>query len=396
MIVVERRSAVALETSYANAALIAPGLSAPSISPKNVGTLLRSLAGKPGQLGLDRASLTDLCRWSWRALPYLSSRTFHAGLQANLHLVRFNQRIMQRFTTEHPAVDFCASSNGVLSVFTRSRSFRNAVESDRVYRKAGLRHRVLDASEIPVFEPALQPVAHKLQGAIHHEPSSSGDAHLFCRALESECVKQNVEFRFDTRVKALERPGGDVKGVVTDTDCISADVTVVAAASESAALVNEAGVSLPLIPIKGYSLTLNLSETDAIPKHPVISPEDHVVFAALGNRLRVAGAVDFHGLNTVVGARRTEWLKRRVERFFPRIGHHLAKPPLNPWAGLRPVSCDGVPVIGKTRIRNLFINSGHGALGWSMAAGSGSLLADLVDDKPPSIDATPYSPQRFE
>jgi D-amino-acid dehydrogenase len=226
-------------------------------------------------------------------------------------------------------------------------------------------------------------VAGKFVGGLRLPGDETGDAHLFTQRLAMLAAAAGVTFRQGVTVKALRTEAGAVTGAVTDGGEISAEATVVAMGSYSTALLAPLGVALPVYPVKGYSLTLPVTEEAAAPVSTVMDETYKVAITRLGDRIRVGGTAELAGFSLALRGPRRATLAHSVGDLFPR-GGDLSRASF--WTGLRPMTPDGTPVIGPTRYRNLFLNTGHGTLGWTMACGSGRLIADLVTGRRPEIE----------
>jgi D-amino-acid dehydrogenase len=245
------------------------------------------------------------------------------------------------------------------------------------------------------MEPALAPIAQDLVGAIHYPDDEHGDAFRFCDGLATAAQERGVRFVYGVNVTHLQREGRRVTGVGSATQSWKADAVVVAAGSYSPQLVESLDISVPVQPVKGYSITVPLDAATPAPRIPILDDELHAVAVPLANRMRVAGTAEFTGFDRAVTPARIENLRYLLARTYPRIAKASSPERTSPWAGLRPMSCDGVPIIGGTALENLFLNTGHGPLGWTMCVGSGRALADLMTGRAPEIDLAPYSLRRF-
>jgi D-amino-acid dehydrogenase len=265
----------------------------------------------------------------------------------------------------------------------------------REFEQAGVRLEVLDGAGVVAREPALEPVVDRITGGIYFPDDESGDAHQFCQALAALAAAEGVEFRYGIEVRRLACRNGDVEWLETSDGRMDSDAFVLAAGSYSPLLARDAGLDLPVRPVKGYSLTFDASGWDCRPAVPIIDDDIHLAFTPLGARLRIAGTAEFAGYDPQPREARLRHMRRLAAETFPRHADAIRSMPGEGWAGLRPYCCDGVPIIGPTPCHNLFLNTGHGHLGWSMAVGSGRLLADLMSEARPEIDPSPYALSRF-
>jgi D-amino-acid dehydrogenase len=258
----------------------------------------------------------------------------------------------------------------------------------------GLGFRRLSTAEAIELEPVLAPIANRLSGALHYEADETGDAYRFCIALADFARQQGVEFRFRTEVSSLELRSGQVMAAVSARERFVADRYVVAAGSYSTPLLQRAGVRLPVRPVKGYSITIERSSGEHLLRVPIFDDHLHAVVVPLeGGVIRIAGTAEFTGYDLAPSPARIRYLLGLLKEVLPRTSFEPGA--ARPWCGLRAMSADGVPIIGPTRISNLLVNTGHGHLGWTLAAGSAQLLTDVICGDSPSVDAALYALARF-
>jgi D-amino-acid dehydrogenase len=254
----------------------------------------------------------------------------------------------------------------------------------------GMKSVKVDPDEIVVLEPLLKDVAHKLIGGIWFPDDASGDAHLFCRELAREIVAGGGEIDAGLRVTNLVLQNVQLRGVDTNRGRIDARRVVIAAGVHSPALLRSVGRSIGVKPAKGYSLTFDCKDLSNLPGVAIQDDDSHAVISRFGNRIRVVGTAEFAGFDTSIGKSRIDYLYGVLESLLPELASRVDRAAAVPWAGLRPMSNDGRPFIGPGNIKGLYINTGHGALGWTMAMGSAHLLADQILDRPTEIDGSPF------
>ena len=264
--------------------------------------------------------------------------------------------------------------------------------SERLLRPEGLKFRALSREESVELEPALVPIGDQLIGAIHNCDDETGDAHRFCTAIAEMEGQRGVELLYRLTASGFGTQAGAISSVITNEGELTADQYVVAAGSYSTLLLTPLGIRLPVRPAKGYSVTFERPTEDTL-TIPVVDDDMHAVVVPVGNAIRVAGTAEFTGFDLTLRSERVSNLVNLAQRILPSAG--LDSTTARAWCGLRPLSPDGVPILGRTRIRNLWVSTGHGPLGWTMAAGSGELLADLISGESPKVDPAPYDPNRF-
>ncbi|HEX6141900.1 MAG TPA: FAD-dependent oxidoreductase, partial [Geminicoccaceae bacterium] len=251
----------------------------------------------------------------------------------------------------------------------------------------GVAHRSLDVDRVIELEPALEPVRGELAGGIHFPDDESGDCGLFTRELaEVAAARHGVAFRFGTTVERLGRDDGRITAAHTSDGRIEADAFVLACGSYSPPLARGAGLTLPIYPVKGYSLTVPLDGWNAAPRMPVSDEALKMGVVPLGDRLRLAGSAEFAGHDAVPDPRRARYIWNSALKVYPALRDHADPAAIEPWSGLRPMTPEGVPILGATPVANLFLNTGHGHLGWTMACGSAEVLAAVIGGRTPPVE----------
>lgn len=390
--VIDRAEGPGLETSFANGAMLTPSMPEPWNAPGCWRVLLGSLGRSDAPLQLHLRSLPALASWGVRFLRNSRAAPFERNTLSNLRLALYSSQVLNSLRQE-TGVEYGRRALGSLRVF------RDATALDRAYAAAGrlsahgLSIRRLSSEEAAELEPALNPIAKQLIGALHYAGDETGDAHRFCVALADQARKRGVEFLFRTAVSTLELTSNEMTAVMSDWGRHVADRYLVAAGSYSTALLRRAGIHLPVQPAKGYSVTFNQLPGVQPLRVPVVDDDLHAVVVPLENAIRVAGTAEFAGYDLSLPSARIRNLLGLLQRLLPQQHFNAAAARL--WCGLRAMSADGVPIIGPTPVSNLFVNTGHGHLGWTMAAGSAQLLSDLMSGISLAIDPAPYALSRF-
>ena len=388
--VVEREKGPGLQTSFANGALVSPSMPEPWNTPGCWRLLLVSLARSDTPLQLRLGALPDLTGWGIQFLRNSSRERYRANTLRNVRLAQFSLSVLQNLRRD-THIEYGATARGSLKLFRSDRTLNDALrEADRLLAE-GLKLRRLSRAETIELEPALIPIGDQLAGAIHYATDETGDAHRFCEVLAEVARQSGVNFAFGTSVSRLEISSGRIAAVQTDKGRLIAEQYVVAAGSYSTPLLREAGLELPVRPAKGYSVTFDGSASALT--IPIVDDDVHAAIVPVGNATRVAGTAEFAGFDLTLRPERIRNLTNLAQKILPRAGLDAAT--ARPWCGLRPMSADGVPIIGATPLANLWLNTGHGHLGWTMAAGSGQLLAELLSGETPGLDPQPYSLARF-
>lgn len=398
--VVERQDGAALETSFANAGYLQMSVPSPWNAPGVGKLLLQSwLAGlrsgsEEAPLLLRTRALPGLVGWGLKFLANANRKSYLSATLKNLRLAAYTRDVMASLR-ELEELSYSEAFTGAIILFRTPESLTDYTELAEYFGEHGAAYRSLDRDEIVDLEPALLPVADQLLGGMHHPDDEAGDACAFCRQMASITQERGVKFEYDATVKELRasRNGFDL---ICDQGDLSADAVVVAAGSYSGALTGPLGVNLPVAPVKGYSISIPMNGWQNRPKHVIGDMVLNAGINPLGDILRVAGTAEFTGYDLRISDGRVRNLVSLVEQVFPDFAATMNRSAINPWAGLRPMSVDGVPVVGATPVRNLFVNTGHGALGWTHAAGSAKALADLIVGSKPGLDLGNYSIRRFD
>jgi D-amino-acid dehydrogenase len=279
-------------------------------------------------------------------------------------------------------IEYHGLQRGILHFCTDVGEFEAMARHAEAMTRRGAACSVLDGRDCMALEPALRQSQVPIAGGVYAPSDESGDARLFTEALAAMAASRGVAFRYRASVGALQVEAGRVRGVrLADGEAIAADATVVALGSYSPRLLAPLGIRLPVFPLKGYSITVPLSADGAEAPTVSLTDEAHkIVITRLGNRLRAAGTAELAGYDSTVNRRRCEAIAHRVRTLFPAL---TLEAELEYWAGLRPATPSNVPIVGRTRVENLFVNTGHGTLGWTLACGSGRALAALMSGHAP-------------
>lgn len=381
--VIDREGAAAMETSFANGAQISASHAEPWANPATPKQVLTWL-GREDSPMLFRLR-ADPHQWAW-GLAFLreclpSRSLANAAQIAAINRFSLAQLIALRADT---GIQYEQQTRGILRIYEGRQALDEAIAAASLEKLHGIDLRVLTAAECVELEPALADRAGHIAGGVHAPADESGDAHKFTQALARLAAARGVQFRYGSSVTRIETGGGRVARVHLDTgEAFEADAYVVALGSYSPLLLRPIGISIPVYPLKGYSITLALAEGDVAPRISLSDSAHKLVMSRLGNRLRVAGTAELAGYDNAVNEVRCRAIVRRTFELFPRAGR---PEDAQFWAGLRPATPGGVPCIGRTRYPNLLLNTGHGTLGWTMACGSGAAIADIVSGRKPELD----------
>ncbi len=371
---IERRPEPGLETSFANGGQISAGHAEPWARPSVLPKVLRWLGREDAPL-LFRPR-ADWAQWAWGlrfVLECLPGR-FERNCRALAGLAAYSRDCL-RSLRERTGIHYDELSRGILHFVTDRRD----LEALAAHPDAK------SAAECLTIEPALQHSEVPILGGVYAPGDESGDAFKFTTVLARLARDRGVLFQTNTTVNGFNVTGGRVDSLHLDKESIQADAYVVSLGSYSPLLLAPLGIHIPVYPLKGYSITLPLgpAEQAAAPSVSLTDEAHKIVISRLGNRLRAAGTAELTGYDTSVNVARCAAIVRRMRQLFPQLGAVTA---VENWAGLRPATPDNIPVIGKTKLENLYLNTGHGTLGWTLACGSGKALADLISGRQPEVE----------
>ena len=390
--VIDRQAAPGAETSFANGGQISVSHAEPWANPGAPLKLLQWLGREDAPL-LFRLR-ADMRQWLW-GLQFLRectpARTRH-NIEQIVRLGTYSRSVLQQLRAD-TGIEYDQRTQGILHFYTDQKEFDGTLGPAEQMRQLGCERRVISADEAVRIEPALAHIRPQLAGATFTAEDESGDANVFTRELARLCAEAGVEFRMGCHVQALREVGGRIDHVeVTNEEGrferIQGAHYVLALGSFSPLLARPLGMRLPIYPAKGYSVTLPVRDAARAPQVSLTDDGFKLVFSRYtsergGDRMRVAGTAEFNGYDRHLNPVRCEAIVRRVEQLFPGAGDTAQA---QFWSGLRPATPSNVPLIGQTKIANLFLNTGHGTLGWTHACGSGKALADIVSGRVPEVD----------
>lgn len=381
---VDRHAEAGMETSFANGGQVTAGHAEPWASPSVLPKVLRWLGREEAPL-LFRPR-ADLQQWLWAlrfAAACLPGR-FERNTRQLAGLARYSRACLAELRSE-TGIEYDRVARGILHFCTEQAEFEALARHATRMRSLGIEREIKSAAQCHDIEPTLRASRARVVGGVYSPQDESGDAHAFTLGLARLAERKGVRFLRGTTVDSLHTEGERVRAVRAGAEALPAEAFVVSLGSYSARLLAPLGISIPVYPLKGYSVTLALPPEIAA-HAPTVSLTDEahkLVISRFGARLRCAGTAELTGYDTSINQRRCEAIVRRLRVLFPAL-ERAGEAEL--WAGLRPATPGNVPVIGRTRLRNLYLNTGHGTLGWTLAAGSGRALADLVAGRRPDVD----------
>lgn len=392
VVVVDRQRGVAEETSFANAGQVSPGYSTPWAAPGIPLKALKWLFQRHSPLRIRPDGSLRQLRWLSQMLAQCTSSHYAQNKQRMMRLAEYSRDVLRELR-EEAQLSYEQRSLGTLQLFRTQAQLDAAARDVAVLRELGVPFELLGRNELARAEPALARVRERLSGGLRLPNDETGDCHLFTRQLAERAAMLGVQFRFDTAIDGLEVEGDRFMAVrLASGERLEADRCVVALGSHTPALLKPLGIDVPVYPVKGYSLTLELRDETAAPVSTVLDETYKIAVTRFDRRIRIGGMAELAGFDLALRPGRRKTLEMVVNDLFPGAGE-LSTGKF--WTGLRPMTPDSTPIVGATHVQRLFLNTGHGTLGWTMAAGSGRLIADLVTGRTPEIDPDGLGIERY-
>ena len=389
--VVDRQSGPALETSFGNAGEVSPGYSSPWAGPGVPIKAIKWMLMQHSPLVI--WPILDPAMWRWGAmmLANCTAKAYALNKSRMVPIAEYSRDCLKALRVE-TGIQYDARAQGTLQLFRTQKQLDSIGGDVAVLRQYGVPFEVLDRAGFCQVEPALKLTQEKFVGALRLPGDETGDCFKFTCRLAEMATALGVKFRWNTRIQSLQVGGGAITGVFTDAGLLTADRVVVALGSHSPGLLAPVGVRIPVYPVKGYSITVPITDPQYAPESTIMDETHKVAVTRLGDRIRVGGTAELAGYSLNLREARRETLNHVVTDLFPR-GGDISQASF--WCGLRPMTPDGTPIIGKTPVENLLLATGHGTLGWTMAAGTGRVIADIVSGKPPDIDIAGLGMARY-
>lgn len=388
--VLDRQSGPAKETSFANAGQISPGYSTPWAAPGIPFKAMKWMFQHHAPLAIQLDGSLNQLNWMAQMLKNCNPDSYSRNKERMMRVAEYSRDCLKNLRQD-TGIHYENRAKGTLQVFRKAEQM-DAVQRDiEVLKECGVEHELLDAANLARVEPALGHVQDKLVGGLHLPNDETGDCFLFTNALAKLAADLGVEFKFNQDVQGLVVEGNEIKGVRVNDQVLSADRYVLAFGSYSRDFLKPLQLNLPVYPVKGYSLTIPIVDPAFAPQSTVLDETYKIAITRFDQRIRVGGMAELSGFNMGLKESRRATLEMVTKDLFP--GGDLAKADF--WTGLRPMTPDSTPIIGATQYKNLFLNTGHGTLGWTMACGSGKLISDIVLNHQPEISTEGLSIQRY-
>lgn len=381
VVLIDRQPVVAGETSWGNAGMVAPGHSFVWSSPKAPLTLLKSLVLKDQALRFKFSADPKLYSWSWLFLLECTSEKARRNTLLKHRLAAYSQSVLQDVLREED-VNYDRNDRGILYFHRSQEALDRGIAQMKLLESDGQEIKVLNRNQVVALDPSLAMAKDGIVGAIHCPTDETGDPAKFTRALAINIEARGGQILTQTTIREFDIAGDEVVGIHTDQGRITGDAYVLALGSYSPILAGKIGIRLPIYPVKGYSLTVPIEDHRQPPNVAAVDEHNLVAFSRFGDRIRVTATAEFAGYDTSHKPADFAFMKRVTQELYPDGGNY-AKAEM--WAGLRPMTPNNLPFLGRKKYRNFFLNTGHGHIGWTMSHGSARITADLISGRTPAI-----------
>ena len=389
--VLERQPAAALETSYGNAGEVSPGYSAPWAGPGVPLKAIKWLLMQHRPLVIRPHLDLEFIRWGLAMLRNCTAARYEVNKGRMVRLAEYSRDCLRELRAQ-TGIRYDERMQGTLQLFRTQAQLDGTAADIAILQRYGVRFDLLDMDGCIRHEPALARVRDKFLGGLLLPGDETGDCFKFTQRLAALAAQGGVQFRYGTQIKRLLVAGKQIDGVATDAGTLKADAYLVALGSYSPLLLKPVGIRIPVYPVKGYSITVPITDAAGAPESTVMDETHKVAVTRLGDRIRVGGTAELAGYTLKLHDARRHTLEHVVTDLFPN-GGDVSRAEF--WCGLRPMTPDGTPVVGATRLPNLYLATGHCTLGWTMAAGTGRVMADVVSGRKPQIDLAGLTVDRY-
>lgn len=389
--VIDRQPGPAMETSFANAGQISPGYASPWAAPGVPLKAIKWLCSRHAPLAIKPTADIQQYLWMIQMVRNCTAERYAISKERMVRLSEYSRDCLDELRLE-TGIRYEDRQLGTTQVFRTQQQLDAAVKDTAVLERSGVAYELLDREGIARVEPALELVKHKLWGALRLPNDQTGDCYLFTHQLAEHARALGVDFRFGRTIERLHSDGERVSSVQVDNEHLIADLYVMALGSFTPSLLAPLGIKAPVYPLKGYSLTVPVRDELMAPRSTILDEEYKVALTRFDKRIRVGGMAEVSGFDLTLNSMRRKTLEMIVDDLYP-MGGYLDQSSF--WTGLRPATPDGTPIVGETRMSNLYLNTGHGTLGWTMACGSGRYLTDIIAKRKPTIISDGLSIARY-
>ena len=390
--VIDRQDSVSMETSHANAGCLSYGFTSPWASPGLPFSVLKWVLTGRSPLIINPNMSVETIKFLYRMYKNCNSRSYEINKSRMLRVANYSQKALLEIETDFDLY-YEQKKQGSLQLFWDSKEIEKTQKDIAILDKFNINSQLLSAEECVKIEPGLQYVKNKLAGGIQFMDDFTGNCYLFSTEVYKKCVEMGVNFEFNTEIKSLQISNDKIASVSTDSGEIKADCYSVSLGSYSTKILSKIGIEIPIYPVKGYSITLPVLSNEDAPQSTIMDEKNKIAITRLGDRIRVAGMAHLTDFDKNLRTKSLNSLMSGLDLLFPKS--YESSKETNFWTGFRPSTPDSTPIIGPTPFNNLFLNTGHGTLGWTMSAGSGKLLANLVSGIDPEISTEGIDMSRY-
>lgn len=390
--VLDRQDGPGLETSYANAGELSYGMTSPWAAPGIPMKAIKWLFMKRRPLFIWPLISPTMWAWSLQMIGNCNDESYRVNKGRMVRVSNYSRDVLPDLIAE-TGIEYDGRAQGTLQLFRTEKQMKGSKADQEILAEYDSPYEVLDRDGCIAVEPALAEVRDKFVGGLRLTADRTGDCRMFTIALAEKCAEMGVDFQYGQSIRGIATEGGKVVGVDTEiAGRITGDAYVCAMGSYAPSVLNPLGVKLPIYPVKGYSVTLPVTDDAFAPQSTLMDETHKVAITRLGDRIRVAGTAEIAGYSNRLGPHATDTVRHVIGDLFPK-GGDVTK--AEGWTGLRPMTPDGTPVLGPSKYDNLFLNTGHGTLGWTMACGSARVVADTVLGKKPDISLDGLTAERY-
>lgn len=389
--VIDRQAGPALETSFANAGQISPGYASPWAAPGVPLKAIKWMLQKHSPLIMKPTSDLTQYRWIWQLIKNCNPKSYAINKERMVRMSEYSRACIDQLRID-TGIAYEGRQKGTIQLFRKQQQLDGVSKDVKVLDEMGTPYEILDRQGILAYEPGLNGTINEFVGALRLPHDETGDCFMFTQTLADMAKELGVKFRFNHSIDRFEYKDGQIKGVWVNGQLETADAYVVALGSYSTAMLKPIGIHVPIYPLKGFSLTIPISDESRAPQSTVLDETYKVALTRFDNRIRMGGMAGVNGFDLSLKQKYRDTLHEVFNHVFPG-GGNLEEATF--WTGLRPATPDGTPIVGQTRYSNLWINSGHGTLGWTMSCGSAKYLADLMANEKPEISTEGFDLSRY-
>ncbi len=390
--VLDRQESVAMETSHANAGCLSYGFSSPWASPGLPLNLLKWFLTGRSPLVINPNISIETIKFLYRMYKNCNSKSYEINKSRMLRLANYSRQALLEIESDFD-IQYEQRRQGSLQLFWDTKEIEKAKRDISILEKFNIHYELLDTEGCVEAEPGLKYVKNKLSGGLRFNNDFTGNCYLFSNEIYKKCIEMGVNFEFNTEIKSIKINNNKISSVLTSEGEFKADCYSVSLGSYSTKILSQVGIKTPIYPVKGYSITLPVLTDQDAPQSTIMDEKNKIAITRLGDRIRVAGMAHLTDFDKNLRTKSLESLKSGLDLVFPKS--YEPSENLNYWTGFRPSTPDGTPIIGPTPYSNLYLNTGHGTLGWTMSSGSGKLLADIVSGNQPEISIEGIDMNRY-